>query len=158
MMYTKINRFLEILRWLGVVLGIFFAFLWGTGSVQQFNIFALFSVIFIAGLTAVEGLFFTKSASEVSGYGEGGAYHRQSTLHFMALTVCMIIVLLLNWGFFAYTAIYMVLLIFLTFSAINHLYTGIMEKFVLNTLLRPLLTVFIWLITLYFLLPAINVV
>lgn len=151
---TKINRILEIIRWFGIALGIFLAFLLGTTPMQQFNIFAIISMIFITGLTAVEGLFFGKTASEVSGYGEGGAYQRQSALHFLALFLAIIIAVILNWGFFAYLGIYTVLLIFLTFSAINHLLTGIKEKFVMNTLLRPLLVVLIWIITLYLLLPA----
>ncbi|MCE5215215.1 MAG: hypothetical protein LLF83_10920 [Methanobacterium sp.] len=151
---TKINRFLEILRWCGVAFGIFLAFLWGTGPVQQFNIFSIISLIFIAGLTAFEGLFFSKSASEVSGYGEGGAYQRQSALHFLALVIVLIIAVIFDWGLFAYVGLFMVLVVFLTLSAINHLLSGIKEKFVLNTILRPLLVIFLWLITLYFLLPV----
>jgi hypothetical protein len=155
---TKINRVLEILRWGGVSLGVFFAFLWGSGPVQQFSIFAIFSVVSISGLTAVEGLFLGKSASQISGYGEGGAYQRQSALHFLALLLAVIVSAILNWSFFADLGIYMVLLIFLTLSAINHFYTGIKEKFVANTLLRPVLIIFMWAITLYFLLPALKVV
>jgi hypothetical protein len=156
---TKINRFLEILRWCGVAVGIFLAFLLGTGPVQQFNIFAIISVIFVAGLTAVEGLFFGKSAAEVSGYGEGGVgYRRQSQMHFIALFLAIIISAIFSWGFFSYFGIYLVFILFLTLSAINHFYTGIKEKFVVNTLLRPLLVVLIWVITLYFLLPAFKMV
>jgi hypothetical protein len=154
---TKINRSLEIIRWAGVALGIFFAFYWGNSPQSQFSIFAIFSVIFLAGITAIESMFFGKGGAEVSGYGEDGAgYRRQSRMHFLALTVVMFFAWILNWGFIAYMAIYMVLLVFLTFSAINHLYTGLKEKFVMNTLLRPILTIFLWVITLYFLLPALK--
>jgi hypothetical protein len=152
---TKINRSLEIIRWAGVALGIFFAFYWGNNSQSQFSIFAIFSVIFLAGITAIESMFFKEGGSEVSGYGEGGeGYRRQSRMHFLAITVVMFFAWILNWGFMAYVGIYMVLLVFLTFSSINHLYTGLKEKFVMNTLLRPILTIFLWVITLYFLLPA----
>ena len=85
---------------------------------------------------------------------DGEGYRRQSRMHFLALTVVMFFAWILNWGFMAYVGIYMVLLVFLTFSSINHLYTGLKEKFVMNTLLRPILTIFLWVITLYFLLPA----
>jgi hypothetical protein len=155
---TKSNRFLEIMRWVFVAIGIFFAFYWGNNNPQtQFSIFAIFSVIFLAGFTAIEGIFFSEGGAEVAGYGnDGGGYRRQSRMHFLALTVAMILAWLLNWGFFAYVGIYMVLLLFFTFSAINHFYTGLKEKFVMNTLLRPVLTIFLWIVTLYFLLPALK--
>ena len=154
---TKINRSLEIIRWVGVALAIFLAFLLTSDPVQMFNIFAIISVVFIAGCTALEGLVFSKSASEVSGYGAGGAYQRQSALHFTAIFLTMILTALLSYGFLAYLGIYLVLLIFLTLSALNHLITGLKEKFVMNTLLRPLLVIFLWVVTLYFLFPALAV-
>lgn len=156
-MSTRINRFLEIFRWIGVGIAIFLAFYWGSDNPQsQFSIFASLSIVFIAGFTAIEGLFFRKSASEVSGYGEGGAYQRQSTLQFLALAVTIILALALGWGFFAYLGLFIFMMIFLSLSAINHLYSGLKEKFVVNTLLRPVLTIFLWIITIYFLLPAFN--
>jgi hypothetical protein len=154
---TKINRFLEIIRWAGVALGIFFAFYFDTNPQSQFSIFAFFTVIFLAGVTAIEGIFFREGATLVSGYGDSGeGYRRQSRMHFLAITVVMLIAWIMNWGFYSYLAIYMVLLVFFTFSAINHLYTGLKEKFVMNTLLRPIATIFLGIITLYFLLPALN--
>lgn len=155
-MSTKINRFLEIFRWVGVAIGIFFAFYWGANSQSQFNIFAIFSVVFIAGFTAIEGLFFSESASEVSGYTYGGAYQRQSTLHFLALAVTMILSLIFGWGFYAYLSLLMFMLIFLALSSINHLYNGFKDRFVLNSFLRPILTLFLWAISLFFILPALH--
>jgi hypothetical protein len=152
---TKANRFLEIIRWVFVAVGIFFAFYLGNTPQAQFSIFAIFSVIFLAGFTAIESIFFSEGGAKVAGYeGDGGGYRRQSRMHFLALTAAMIIAWLLNWGFYAYLGIYMVLLLFFTFSAVNHFYTGMKEKFVMNTLLRPLLTIVLWIMTLYFLLPA----
>ncbi|EKQ52505.1 MAG: hypothetical protein B655_1876 [Methanobacterium sp. Maddingley MBC34] len=156
-MSTKINRFLEIFRWVGVAIGIFFAFYWGANPQSQFNIFAVFTVVFIAGFTAIEGLFFSESASEVSGYSGGGAYQRQSSLQFLALTVTMILSLILGWGFYAYLSLLIFMLIFLTVSSLNHLYNGFKEGFVLNSFLRPILTLFLWAITLFFILPALNI-
>jgi hypothetical protein len=153
----KINRYLEIFRWLGVAIGIFLAFYWGNNALTQFNIFAIFSVIFIAGFTAIEGMFFSESAGEVSGYGEGGAYQRQSALYSLALTITMIVAVLLGWGFHAYLGLLIFLMIFLTLSSINHLYTGMKDKIVVNSILRPILTILLWIITLYFLLPALHI-
>jgi hypothetical protein len=138
-------------------LGIFFAFYWDTNPQAQFSIFAIFLVISLVGVTAIEGISFSEGATLVSGYGDTGEeYRRQSRMHFLAITVVMLIVWLMNWGFYSYLAIYMVLLVFFTFSAINHLYTGLKEKFVMNTLLRPIGTIFLWVITIYFLLPALK--
>lgn len=156
-MSTKINRLLEICRWVGVAIGIFFAFYWSTNPQSQFNIFAVFTVVFIAGLTAIEGLFFSESASEVSGYSGGSAYQRQSSLHFLALAVTMILSLILGWGFYAYLSLLMFMLIFLTLSSLNHLYIGLKEEFVLNSFLRPILTLFLWAISLFFILTALNI-
>ncbi len=138
-------------------MGIFFAFYWDTNPQAQFSIFAIFLVISLVGVTAIEGISFSEGATLVSGYGDTGEeYRRQSRMHFLAITVVMLIVWLMNWGFYSYLAIYMVLLVFFTFSAINHLYTGLKEKFVMNTLLRPIGTIFLWVITIYFLLPALK--
>jgi fatty acid desaturase len=156
-MSTKINRFLEVIRWAGVALGIFFAFYWGNNPQSQFSIFAIFTVIFLYGFTAIEGLFFSEGAKEVTGYGEGGGYARQSRINFISVALAMILAWLLGWGFYAYLALFIAALIFFTFSAINHFYTGLKEKFVPNTLLRPLLVIFLWAVSLYFLLPALKV-
>ena len=65
---TKSNRFLEIMRWVFVAIGIFFAFYWGNNNPQtQFSIFAIFTVIFLAGFTAIEGIFFSEGGAEVAG-------------------------------------------------------------------------------------------
>ncbi|HMK53831.1 MAG TPA: hypothetical protein VK444_03535 [Methanobacteriaceae archaeon] len=154
---TKINRFLEILRWTGVAIAIFFGFYLGTNPQSQFSIFAIITVLFVGGITTLEIFTLAKSGSDVSGYGKGGAYQRQSGVHFLAITLTMILAWFMGWGFYAYASIFMVLLIFLTLSAVNHLYSGLKEKFVLNTILRPLLTLFLWIISLYFLLPALAV-
>jgi hypothetical protein len=151
----KINRLLEIIRWTGVAFGIFLSFYLSNNPQIQFSIFAIVTVIFLAGFTVIEGVFFGEGAEVVSGYGgQGEGYRRQSRMHLMAITLVMIIAWILNWGFYSYVAIYMVLLVFFTLSAINHLYTGIKEKFVLNTILRPLATIFLWIMTIYLLLPA----
>ncbi|PKL67538.1 MAG: hypothetical protein CVV28_04465 [Methanobacteriales archaeon HGW-Methanobacteriales-1] len=155
---TKINRFLEIMRWAGVALGIFFAFYLGNNNPQsQFSIFAILSTVFLAGFTAIEGMFFREGGGKVAGYGDQGeAWRRQSRMHFLAITVTMIFAWILNWGFYAYLGIYMVLLVFFTFSSVNHFYTGLKEKFVINTILRPILTILLWVMTIYLLLPALK--
>jgi hypothetical protein len=145
---------MEIIRWCGVALGIFLAFFIGNSAQEYFMIFALFTVMFIAGITFIESFFFGEEGSKISGYGVGSGYQRQSGLHFFAIAVTMLVALGLGWGFYSFLGIYMVLLIFLTMSSLNHLYTGLKEKMVMNTFLRPILTILLWVISLYFIWPA----
>ena len=152
---TKINRSLEIIRWAGVALGIFFAFYWGNSPQSQFSIFAIFSVIFLAGITAIESMFFGEGGAEVSGYGEDGAgYRRQSRMHFLALTVVMFFAWILELGvhgicgnLHGFTRI---LNIQFNKSLIHWTEGKICHEYTFKTYFNH----FSWIITLYFLLPA----
>ena len=138
---ARICRVLEILRWVGVGIGIFLALLLGEGPVQQFSILCGWVVISLAGLTGIESVFFAQAASQISGYGYGGAYQRQSGLNNLALAVTTILVYALNWGFYAKITVMCVMLIFLTFSASNHAYSAIKEhNRSLRNFLRPIMT------------------
>ena len=77
-MSKTVNNALEILRLVSVPVGIFFAILLGSKTVEQFSIITAFTVIIIAGLTGIESTFFSKTASEQSGYVGGREYQRQS--------------------------------------------------------------------------------
>jgi hypothetical protein len=138
----KICRLLEILRWTGVGAGIFFAFTFGKDPAQLFNILSLFVVISIAGFTGIESVFLGEASSQLSGYGEGGAYQRQSGFNNLAAAIAMILSFSLGWGLYAYAAVASVVLIFLSLSACNHAYSAIKEKNRnLKNMLRPLMTV-----------------
>ena len=152
-MQVNVNKFLELMRWAGVPLGIFFAFLWGNSPVEQFNIFAVFVVVSIAGLTGIESLFFAKTASKLSGYAENRAYQRQSGINNLALAITAIFAYLVGWGLYAEAALVTALLIFLSLSSVNHVYAGIEEHNKSSRgFMRPVLIIILLVLVLCFML------
>jgi hypothetical protein len=153
----KITGFLEIARWLGVALGIFFAFLWGNNPVEQFNILTVFTITFLAGLTGIESLFFGKKASESTGYQGGRGYQRQSAANNLALGVSALLAYFMAWGLYASAALMSVLLIFFSLSAINHTYSAVKEgNKNFKSYLRPILTILLLVLVLPFMIQALN--
>ncbi|MCB2194171.1 MAG: hypothetical protein KQI62_21530 [Deltaproteobacteria bacterium] len=137
----SINSLLEYGRWIGAGVGIFWANYLGGSPQEQFSIITAWTVLSIAGLTGMESLVFSESASKVSGYGTGGAYQRQSGLNNLALALACIVSYALGWGTMAQAALMSVLLIFLILSAANHFYSAFKEgNRNRRNLLRPLLT------------------
>lgn len=134
------NLILEILRWVGVAVGLFLAFSYQEPR-QQFSVLCFFTVVSVAGLTGIESLFFGEKASQQSGYGPGRAYQRQSGMNNLALAAATLLIYLFGWGVQAKATVMFVLLIFLVFSAVNHAYTALKEnnKSIKN-LLRPFMT------------------
>jgi hypothetical protein len=131
-MYVNVNRILEFLKWIGLFLGVFFAFLWGGSPLEQFNIFAVFVLVSVAGLTGIELIFFGKNPSKLSVTPESvtpeeRAYNRQSGLYNFALAVTALFAYLAGWSFYAEAALLAVLVLFLLFSAVNHAYAMVKE-------------------------------
>lgn len=154
-MSAKVNNFLEMARLASVPVGIFFAFYWGSNPVQQFSILTAFAVIFIAGLTGIESIFFGKTASEQSGYVGGRGYQRQSGANNLALAITAILVYILGWGFYAQLTLMSVLIIFLALSGTNHAYSAFKEgNRSAKNMSRPLMTFVLLIIFLIFLIRA----
>ncbi|MDD3984948.1 MAG: hypothetical protein PHY59_03450 [Methanobacterium sp.] len=155
-MNTTINNILEISRWTSIAIGIFLAMLWGNDPVQQFSIITAFAVIFIAGLTGIESIFFSESASEQSGYKGGREYQRQSGANNIALAITAILVYLLGWGYYAQLTIMSVLIIFLALSGTNHAYSAIKESnHTIKNMSRPIITIVFLVMLLFFMLNSI---
>ena len=135
-----VNNILESLRWIIVGIGIFLTFLLGENPVMRLHILEPFLVIPISGLTGVEALFFSKAASEISGYAPG-PYQRQSGMNNLALSISSVLSLILQWGTYAEAALLSTMLIFLTLSAGNHTFSafkeGNMNK---RNIMRPVMT------------------
>lgn len=137
----NVNSVLEYARWAGAGVGIFWANYVGGSPAEQFSIITAWTVLAVAGLSGVESLFFGKSASQISGYGTGGAYQRQSGLNNLALALACVLAYTLGWGTMAQAALMSTLLIFLILSAANHAYSAFKEgNRNLRNLLRPVLT------------------
>ena len=141
---TKLCNILEISRWVGFGIGIFFAELPGQDPAQAFSIFSIWTVLSIAGLTGLESVFLGEASSRLSGYGKGGAYQRQSGFNNLALALAMLLAYSLGWGIYAKVALLTTLLIFLTLSACNHAYSALKENNKkLKNFLRPIMTIFL---------------
>lgn len=137
----SVNNFLEILRFVSLGIGIFFAEYNNNEPLKQLNIIAITVVLSLGGLSAIESIFFSKKAAVLSGYGEANAYQRQSGFNNLALSLVTIAVYIFDWGMYAKLTVMMVMLTFLTFSAGNHLFTSLFKgnKSIRN-MLRPVIT------------------
>ena len=121
------NRLIESLRYLGVGVGVFLAVLHQDDPVRTFSALQFWVVLSVAGLTGLESLFLGRSASALSGYGEGGAYQRQSGFNNLAVALVALLTRWLDWGLYAEAANCSVLLVFLVLSSGNHLYSALKE-------------------------------
>lgn len=149
---TKKNLVLmmEWLRPVGIGLAIFFAYYFGKDAVSQFHILGPFVVIIMSGTVAFESLILGDVASEKIGYKPNRAYQIQSGLANTATAITALLVYMLDWGRYADATIVIVMLIFFTFSAANHVATTIKERNMKPVnLLRPVMA----LLLIGFLLP-----
>jgi hypothetical protein len=156
MEFNKAIKIFEILRWVGVFIGIFLAFYYGHTPVQQFSIMFVWVTVSLAGLTGIN-LFFGKTSSEYSGYMSESGFKRQSGINLLALAITALIVYFLNWGILAESAVMIILLIFLVFNSINHVYSAVLEgaKNKIN-ILRPVMTLILLIVVLPVMLNAIS--
>ncbi|MDG1943187.1 MAG: hypothetical protein P8J17_02875 [Halioglobus sp.] len=154
---TKICNTLEVLRWVGFGLGIFFAQSLGQDPIEKLNLFSIWAVISIAGLTGLESVFLADTAAKKSGYGSGSPYQRQSGFNNLALALTTALAHFLSWGIYANAALLTALLIFLTLSAANHAYSAFKENNrEIRNFLRPLMTIFLLLYSIPFILSALK--
>ena len=116
----KISQVLETARFAGAFAGFWLAFKNASDPTLAFHYLAVWVVASIAGMAAIESLFFPKQAAAASGYSDPGPYQRQSGINNLAVATVSLVVFFLNWGTEAEAAICLVLFIFLALSALNH--------------------------------------
>ncbi|MCB2186754.1 MAG: hypothetical protein KQJ78_10070 [Deltaproteobacteria bacterium] len=136
------TKFLEAVRWVAPGVGLYLALWLGQDAMEQFSWLCGFTVAPIAGLTALESLFWGQRAAGESGYGAGGrGYQRQSAFNNLAMALTCLPVYLLHWGVYAQAALTTVFLTFFGLSALNHLYSAVRERnFTFRNLARPVLS------------------
>ncbi|MBU2548511.1 MAG: hypothetical protein KKB20_08895 [Proteobacteria bacterium] len=150
-----LNTIIEVVRWACVSVGFFFAFSHQGNPVAQFGILCPFLVIPLAGLTGIESVFFARTAGIQSGYGQGGAYQRQSGLNNIATALTVVLVYWLGWGLYAQAAVMTTMLTFMTLSAANHAWSAIREgNRSIKNLMRPLMTAVLLIFALPFMVRA----
>jgi hypothetical protein len=141
---------MEWIRPAGIGVAIFFAYDFGRDAISRFHIMGPFVVMFMSGTVAFESLILGEAASEKIGYAPSRAYQIQSGLANAAIACTALLVYVLDWGRYAEAAIVTAMLLFFTFSAVNHVASAIMERNMKPVnLLRPVMA----LILIGFLLP-----
>lgn len=131
---------MEWLRPAGIGLTIFFAYYLGKDAISRFHILGPFVVMLMSGSVAFESLVLGEAASEKIGYAPHRAYQIQSGLANAATAITGFLVYVLGWGRYAEASIVTAMLMFFTFSAVNHMATAIMERNMKPVnLLRPVL-------------------
>jgi hypothetical protein len=139
--HFNICNLLEILRYITLGIGVFFAEYYGNEPLVQLNILSITIVLSLGGLTAIESIFFAKKAAVLSGYGEVSPYQRQSGFNNLALTFVTIAVYVFDFGYYAKLSVLLVMLTFLTLSAGNHLFTALAKgNRSMRNMLRPIIT------------------
>ncbi len=137
---TLPNRVLEVVRIVGAISGFAVASSLDDPA-ARLRVLQLFLVVSIAGITAFEGLVLPAGAAQVSGYGEGGPYQRQSALNNLACALVSTGVFLLGWGSEANAAVLLVLLVFLVLSGMNHALSAFHQQHrTLRSVSRPFMS------------------
>jgi hypothetical protein len=141
-MKQKIIKSFEIGRFVGVILGFYFGYACGDGPREILHVLVPWIVISLAGLTGIEGLFFSDAAAKSMGREPGSPYQKQSGMNNIAIAITALLVYLFDWGFYAEVTILFVLLIFLVLSSINHTVEIFANKnYKLKNILRPAITI-----------------
>ena len=153
----NISHVLELVRFLGVFVGLWVAFSKLSDPKLGFHWLSVFVVVSVAGMAGIESLFFGQRAAKASGYADPGPYQRQSGLNNLALATVGLAVFLLNWGTHAEAAICLVLLVFLALSSINHARSRWRDgNPSWRGFTRPVGTLILWVATLPFMYRALD--
>ena len=121
----KFAAMLEWFRPVGITVAYFCAKYFGTDAVSTFHILGPTVVMLMCGSVAFESPLLGTAASEKVGYRPDRAYQVQSGLNNLATAVAALLAVVLQWGRYADAAVVTIMLLFFSFSAINHLVTTI---------------------------------
>jgi hypothetical protein len=141
-MFMKI---LDVLRIAIVCLAIFFGYRIGSANgydpIAQLHFMIPLIIIAIAGISGIEGVFFSRQSAEEKGFEVGSNYQKQSAFALLSYAIGALIVCLCNWGIRAELTIFFTFMIFFILSAINHTVDAFRRKnFKWLNINRPFLT------------------
>lgn len=113
----------------------------GNDPVSKFHILGPIIVMVMSGTVAFESLMLKETASEKIGYKPDRGYQIQSGLNNLATALTALLVFILNWRRYADATIVTAMLLFFTFSAVNHTVSVIKEHNMKPVnLMRPIMT------------------
>ncbi len=140
MKQKQICHALEVSRWVCVIIGFQIAFFFTGYPQKQLHHLMPWVVLSLMGLSAVESLFFSEAASQITGYVRS-AYQRQSGLAMLTVALTALLVRFGRWGVYAEATVLSTTLIFFALSACNHAWSAFKEgNHGLQNLMRPVLT------------------
>jgi len=119
-----IVKLLEILRISGAGIGVFLAYYYGNSPEEILRIMTPWFIGSVAGLSAIEGLFFGKIAASEKGFEQGSNYQRQNAFWFLAIAITALIAFFSGWDAYANISLVLVFCLFLILSATNHTKTS----------------------------------
>ena len=152
-----ISNMMEWIRPAGIPVIYFIAYYFNNDAVSRFHIIGPFVVMLFSGTVAFESLVLGEVASGKVGYKPDRSYQIQSGLANLATAITALTVYIINWGLYADTTIVIAMLLFFTFSAVNHLYSAISKKnFTLVNLMRPLIVLLLLAAMLYPMIQALK--
>lgn len=125
-------QILEIIR----IISVCVAFYWGYSigfangydPSAQLHFMIPVIIVAIAGLSGIEGLFFSKESAKNKGFEVGSNYQKQSAIALLSYAVAALIVYFYNWGIKAELTIFFAFIFFFFFSAVNHAWDAIKRK------------------------------
>ena len=135
-------KFLEIFRIAGVTAVIFFGYyFYADDAAALLHFQAPWLVVFMAGLSVLEGLIFGKRSAEAKGYAGGNEYQLQTDLIFLAMGIMGAFLFYIDWGVKADLTLALIFMLMFLFSSLNHAYQALFKgnRSRIN-MMRPLLT------------------
>jgi len=132
---------LEWIRPAGIGLVYFLAEYLRTDPISKFHLLGPIVVVITSGSVAFESLVLGEASSEKIGYRSDRPYQTQSGLSNLATALTALLVFVLDWGRYADATVVIVMLLFLTLSAVNHAVTAIRDRnWKPANLMRPLMS------------------
>ncbi|MBU1370933.1 MAG: hypothetical protein KJ578_06320 [Bacteroidetes bacterium] len=142
-MFIKI---LEYVRIAGVGLAFYLGYQTGFGEVYdpeaQLHLMIPLVIFFVAGLSGLEGLFFSRQSAALKGFETGSNYQIQSAIALLGFAFSAALVWWLNWGIKAELSVFSCFLFFFIFSAVNHSIQAVKHhNFKFENINRPFLVI-----------------
>ena len=118
-------KIMEFVRIAGVGLAFYLGYATGFAEpvynpAAQLHIMIPVCILFIAGFSSLEGIFFGRMSAEAKGYEQGSNYQLQSAFALLAITLTSMLVWHLDWGIRADLTIFFVFIMFFILSGANH--------------------------------------
>jgi len=113
----------------------------GYDAGAQLHVMVPLTIVFIAGISALEGLFFGREAAAAKGFHGDANYQRQSAFALLSYTVTALLVYYTDWGVKAELTILFTFLLFFFLSGINHGIDAIRRRnYAWQNINRPFIT------------------